>query len=203
MSNKKFLFVIDNGHGGVIDGVPQTAGKRSPDFGKGIIYEGVSNRRLVDMVIKRCEAEGIQCIKLVPEIEDISLSERVKRVNYIAKSKKCVLISVHSDAFTNETANGWSCYTSKGVTKSDKVATIMYKYAKKEGLKLREDYSDKDPDKEENFYILKNTICPAVLVENLFMTNKEDYKTLLSKEGQDKLTRIIVNSIKEIYENGL
>lgn len=203
MSNKKFLFVIDNGHGGVIDGVPQTAGKRSPDFGQGIIYEGVSNRRLVDMVIKRCEAEGIQCIKLVPEIEDISLSERVKRVNYIAKSKKCVLISVHSDAFTNETANGWSCYTSKGVTKSDKVATIMYKYAKKEGLKLREDYSDKDPDKEDNFYILKNTICPAVLVENLFMTNKEDYKTLLSKEGQDKLTRVIVNSIKEIYENGL
>lgn len=79
----------------------------------------------------------------------------------------------------------------------------MYKHAKNEGLKLREDYSDKDPDKEENFYLLKNTICPAVLIENLFMTNKEDYKTLLSEEGQDKLTRVIVNSIKEIVKNGL
>jgi N-acetylmuramoyl-L-alanine amidase len=151
---------------------------------------------------------------LVPELEDVSLSKRVERTNYIYLQKRTnernsdektqvVLISMHSDAFTNETANGWSCYTSKGETKSDKVASIMYKYAKKEGLKLREDYSDKDPDKEENFYLLKNTICPAVLVENLFMTNKEDYKTLLSKEGQDKLTRIIVNSVKEIHENGL
>lgn len=205
----KYLFIIDNGHGGVIDGVPQTAGKRSPDFGQGIIYEGVSNRRLALKVKKDLENLCIDCILLVPEIEDISLQKRVERVNKICLEKRnstektqFILISIHSDAFTNETANGWSCYTSKGETKSDKAATILYKYAKNEGLKLREDYSDKDPDKEKDFYLLKNTACPAVLIENLFMTNKEDYKTLLSKEGQEKLTRVIVNSIKEIVQNG-
>lgn len=214
MEAKNFLFIIDNGHGGVIDGVPQTAGKRSPDFGQGIIYEGVSNRRLADKVLCELFKLKIPAFLLVPELEDVSLQKRVERVNYVHLQKRSneknsdektqvILISIHSDAFTNETANGWSCYTSKGETKSDKVATILYKHAKNEGLKLREDYSDKDPDKEENFYILKNTICPAVLIENLFMTNKEDYKTLLSKEGQDKLTRVIVNSIKEIVQNGL
>lgn len=196
-------FIIDNGHGGLINGIPQTAGKRSPDFGKGVLYEGVSNRRLADKVIQECKKLGIECIKLVPELEDISLAERVKRVNSLAKKESSILISIHSDAFDKETANGWSCYTSKGTTKSDKIATTMYKYAKEEGLKLREDYSDGDPDKEENFYILKNTSCPAVLVENLFMTNKNDYETLLSKEGQEKLTRVIVNTIQEINTNGL
>ena len=42
------------------------------------------------------------------------------------------------------------------------------------GQKIRRDYSDGDPDWEENFYILSKTQCPAVLTENFFMDNKED-----------------------------
>lgn len=203
MKKNKFLFIIDNGHGGIIDGQPQTAGKRSPDFGQGVIYEGVSNRRLADMVISKCDEIGICCFKLVPELEDISLSERVKRVNVLAKREKSILLSIHSDAFITEHANGWSAYTTKGGTKSDDVANLLYKHAKAAGLKFRDDYSDGDPDKEEDFYILRKTICPAVLVENLFMTNKEDYKTLLSKTGQDLLVKVMVDTIKEISDNGI
>jgi N-acetylmuramoyl-L-alanine amidase len=203
MKTNKILFIIDNGHGGVINGVPQTAGKRSPDFGDGILYEGVSNRRLAQKLTKRLELMGIDYFLLVPELEDISLAERVKRVNRLANLQKSILLSIHSDAFTTEHAHGWSVYTTKGGTKSDDVATILYKYAKAAGLHIRDDYSDGDPDKEADFYILRKTVCPAVLIENLFMTNKEDYKTLLSKEGQDKLTRVIVNSIKEIAQNGI
>ena len=203
MKKNSILFIIDNGHGGVINGVPQTAGKRSPDFGDGILYEGVSNRRLADKVILKCSELGICCLKLVPELEDISLGERVKRINRVAKRQKSVLLSIHSDAFTTEHANGWSAYTTKGGTKSDDVATILYKYAKIEGFKIRDDYSDGDPDKESDFYILRKTVCPAVLIENLFMTNKADYTTLLSETGQDKLVKIMVETIKEISKNGL
>lgn len=201
MSN--IIFIIDNGHGGVIDGVPQTKGKRSPDFGDGILYEGVSNRRLADKVIKKCTELGILCIKLVPELEDISLKERVKRVNNLDRKYKAVLISIHSDAFSEEQAHGWSAYTSKGETKSDRLATILYKNAKKENLKLRTDFSDKDPDKEADFYLLRKTTCPAVLVENLFMTNERDYNYLKSAKGQHILSKIIVESIKEIFKHGI
>jgi N-acetylmuramoyl-L-alanine amidase len=40
------------------------------------------------------------------------------------------------------------------------------------GHKLRMDYSDGDPDFEQPFYILKHTLCPAVLTENLLMDNQ-------------------------------
>lgn len=203
MKTNKILFILDNGHGGVIGGVPQTAGKRSPDFGDGILYEGVSNRRLVSKILSKCAELGICCFNLVPELEDISLNERVKRVNKIAKKQKSILISIHSDAFTKESAHGWSAYTTKGGTKSDDVATILYKYAKEAGFRIRDDYSDGDPDKEADFYILRKTICPAVLVENLFMTNKADYKTLLSEEGQDRLVNVVIETIKQITDNGI
>lgn len=203
MINNKPLFIIDNGHGGLIDGVPQTAGKRSPDFGDGVIYEGVSNRSLALKLMNKLNEEYINAVYLVPELEDISLRERVKRVNKIASNHNSILISIHSDAFVTEHANGWSCYTTKGGTKSDDVADIMYKYAEEAGLKIRDDYSDGDPDKEEDFYILRKTICPAVLVENLFMTNFEDYYFLKSEYGQKILVDIMFNAITEIYNNGI
>lgn len=68
-------------------------------------------------------------------------------------------------------ARGWSAYTSKGSTKADVLASCLYASAAEcfpAGIKIRSDWSDKDPDWEENFYILQKTKCPAVLTENFF-----------------------------------
>jgi N-acetylmuramoyl-L-alanine amidase len=197
---QKYIYLLDPGHGGVINGIPQTAGKRSPAWEKGILYEGVSNRDFCKRVKELCDKACINAVILVPEKTDISLKERVKRAN---KYTNAVLLSIHSDAFSSESANGWSSFTHFGETKSDAVAEILYKYAREAKLKIRHDYSDGDSDKEANFYILSKTKCPAVLIENLFMTNKKDYETLNSEKGREKLAQIIFKSIKEIEKNGI
>ena len=45
MSDKKqkYTWLLDPGHGGMIDGEYQTAGKRSPEFEFGQYFEGVGN----------------------------------------------------------------------------------------------------------------------------------------------------------------
>lgn len=103
------------------------------------------------------------------------LSLRCKVVNELQKQyKNCIYISIHVNAAGNGTnwmnATGWSAYTSVGVTSADKLANCLYDAAKKNltGKKLRTDYTDKDPDIESNFYVLKHTNCPAVLTENFF-----------------------------------
>ena len=56
------------------------------------------------------------------------------------------------------TATGWSCYTTKGHTLSDTLATCLYQSARHtlKGKAIRTDYArDGDPDWEENFYILR------------------------------------------------
>ena len=68
--------------------------------------------------------------------------------------------------------------------------------------RIRTDYSDKDPDWEENFYILKHTLCPAVLTENFFQDNKEDVSYLLSLEGRNAIVKIHVEGIMN-YINSL
>jgi N-acetylmuramoyl-L-alanine amidase len=63
--------------------------------------------------------------------------------------------------------------------------------------------SDGDPDWESNFTVLKKTVCPAILTENLFMTNKDDVRFLMSKEGFDAIVNLHLKAIKKCIEQGL
>lgn len=199
----KYLWLLDAGHGGVVNGIPQTAGKRSPNWDEGVLYEGVSNRRIVSKVSELLSDACILHTIVTPEDIDISLGERVRRINASARATKCIALSFHSDAFEKESANGWSAYTYYGQTRADKVASVLYKHAKKAKLKLRTDMSDGDPDKEANFKLCRETICPLVLIENLFMTNKKDYEFLMSEKGQNTISKLIFNAIKEIEKDGV
>ena len=94
-------------------------------------------------------------------------------------------------------ARGWSCYTTRGETKADALATYLYEAAKTQlpGMRLRTDYTDGDPDQEENFYILRYSRCPAVLTENLFMDNRQDLEFLESREGSQAIIDLHVAGI--------
>ena len=66
--------LIDNGHG------IQTKGKRSPD---GKLLEYAYTRELARQVVKILKSRGYDSELLVPEDDDIPLSERVRRINEI------------------------------------------------------------------------------------------------------------------------
>ena len=65
---------------------------------------------------------------------------------------------------------------------------------------FRKDLSDGDSDKEANFYVLKYTYCPAVLVECLFQDNKSDVEYLLSDIGRNEIIRTILEGIVNYIE---
>jgi len=128
-----YLWIFDNGHGGIIDGVYQTAGKRSPKWEDGTqLFEGEFNRSIVDRLVKMCKDNNIDCINLVDTQEDISLRKRTDAANDIYREqlqndgKPCIYVSVHANGFSKESAHGWGVYTSPGETKSDKIATILF-----------------------------------------------------------------------------
>ena len=170
------LILIDNGHG------HNTPGKRSPD---GKFLEYAYNREIATRIVADLTDRGHNAQLLVPEPEDIPLSERVRRINAhcntLGKSN-VILISIHVNAAGNGSkwlnATGWSVYTCKGQTASDKLAECLCQAAIKNfpGHRIRTDISDGDMDWEEGFYILRKSLCPAVLTENFFMDNISDLK---------------------------
>lgn len=185
--------LLDNGHG------KTTPGKRSPVWADGTqLFEWEFNRDIVRRIAAKLKADGVKFEILVPEETDVSLQERCRRANlYQLMYNNCVLFSIHGNAGGG---TGWECYTSKGTTKADEIATLLYNEAEKEftGWKIRKDYTDSDADKEANFYILKHTVCPAVLTENFFFDNEKDCKLMLSEAGRERIAKIHINVIKKL-----
>lgn len=199
--------LIDNGHG--ID----TPGKRSPDAVNGLtnspLYfrEYLWAREIAAACASALTFDHYDVELLVPEDTDISLKERTRRVNQWCDklgSNNVILISIHNNAAGNGSswmnARGWAIYTSVGTTKSDILADEIAKVAKDEfkaplSVRFKKDkYLERD--QEENFYILKNTKCPAVLIENFFQDNKEDVKYLKSDMGKGSCIHVITQGIK-------
>ena len=178
--------LIDPGHG--ID----TPGKRSPD---GKFREYLWNRQVADLLGARLVAMGIDASPVVTETNDIPLSTRVQRVNRVCSkvgASNVMLVSIHANAAGNGgwmNVKGWSCYTSKGNTESDRIAECLYDAFEKEfpDRKIRKDLSDGDRDWEENFYVLAKSRCPAVLLENFFYDNPEECAFLLKKETKERI----------------
>ena len=187
--------LIDNGHG------ENTLGKCSPDKQ---LREYAYTREIAKKVVNELKKLGYDAERIVTEETDISLKERVRRVNSVCDKigkNNVIFISIHCNAARNDgkwsEAKGWSAYTSKNYTKSDDLATSLYKVASDifKDRKIRTDYSDKDPDWEENFYVLSNTKCIAVLTENFFMDNKNDMDYLLSEDGKNNIVNVHVMGI--------
>lgn len=133
------------------------------------------------------------------------LQQVVNDVNNLTNLSKgeAILVSIHVNASGKagwDTASYWSAWTTKGVTKADKLADSLYWAAeqvfKRRGRKLS--YGPKDAvssDKEENFYILQKTRCPAVLTENFMQNNKRDVTYLKSFQGIADIVKVHVDGI--------
>lgn len=187
--------LIDNGHGS------NTPGKRSPD---GRFLEYKYTREIAAAVVQHLLYRGYDAQLLTPEEYDVSLRARVERVNTWCRQlgrRNVCLVSIHTNAAGNGkqwmSARGWSCYTSKGQTAGDRLATCLYQAAELylPGHKIRRDLTDGDPDLEENFTLLHDTLCAAALSENLFHDNAADVAFLESYTGQQAIISLHVQGI--------
>ena len=187
------VILTDPGHG------ENTAGKRSPD---GRLLEWKYSREIAAEVVKRLKTMDYNAQLLVTEENDISLGTRCKRVNDICKHfgvSNVLLVSIHCNAAGADGkwhgARGWqACVSLNASAKSKQLASYLFDAAQVEGLKMR---SPKPGQKwwAQNLAICRDTLCPAVLTENLFQDNLADMEYLLSDEGRKAIVNLHVNGI--------
>ena len=181
--SKKPKVCLDAGHG------IEENGKQSPD---GTYYEHEFN---LDMA-KRMQAilthHGVE-VTLTRKNEhqldktgDPDLSARVKIANSIKDLN--LFVSIHSNAFGNgkewTSPNGYVIFTSaKGDNaERNKAAKAILTRVKEAGITLRP-----YPHVHELFYVLRNPVAPAVLIEHGFHTNKEEVAMLKTDAYRNKL----------------
>lgn len=188
---------LDAGHGDP----PITGGKCSPDK---TIFEYYWARDMVQRIATKARAAGIPVEIIVPEKTDIPLRTRTNRVNTLCKkhggAKNCVLISVHINAAPGNgwaNARGWCGFVAPNAsTNSKRLARILYEHADRAGL-----HGNRSVPAQKywvgNFAIIRDTNCPAVLTENLFMNNIQDAEYLKSESGKETIAEFHIAAVKE------
>lgn len=180
------MIILDNGHG--ID----TKGKRSPKWGDGSqLFEWEFNRDVVRRISEQLNSLGIDNTIIVPEKNDISLSERVKRTNIICNkygARNCLFISVHANAGGG---TGFEVYTTKGATRSDEFCDILYEEA---DMMWGGEWKMRGK-KEANYTVIYGSKCPSVLIEYFFMDTEKDCRYIMSDTGREACAEVAVNAI--------
>lgn len=196
MSTYKWL--CDSGHGGLYKGKYVTAPSKMHIFQDGLtVYEGVINRIIADKLAELLKGAGIDYRLIHDGENDDSLAVRVSRADAeYMKDKRCIFLGIHSNAGGGR---GFEIFTSRGQNKSDKIAGIFCEVYRNHfpDFHFREEQVDGDADKEADFYVLRKTDCPALLVENLFFDNRREAEFLMSEGGQTKIAECLFACIQE------
>lgn len=161
---------IDPGHG------KSTPGKRAFDES---FFEYEFNRDVAWRLRKILVDQGINAFLTAPYDEDVSLQARCD-IEKIMKSD--IFVSIHANAYGNDwnDANGWGIFHHTGSVKGRNLAacvqseSIPYLGLRDRGVK------------PENFFVLKNTKSPAILIEHGFFTNKKELELLKTSQFREK-----------------
>lgn len=207
MNMSKYYYILDPGHGGLIDGVYQTKGKRSPVWEDGsIYYEGVGNRQIAKKVGDQLKKLGIDFAYTVDPSngKDVSLGTRTNFINKLPAKNK-IAISIHSNGVEDQAAYGWQVHiyeeptTKKYSERSLAIAELFRDTFKAEfkDIKLR----GKEGIVKNNLHMTRETTCPTILLENFFHTNKKECKEILmTEEGQNRIVKCIVQAICKLEQ---
>jgi N-acetylmuramoyl-L-alanine amidase len=159
------VIVLDPGHGG---------------HDSGAVGHGKTEAALV-LAIGLATQRALQkyhCMPVMTRDTDVfvTLTARAKFSN---ARKTEAFVSLHANASDNIQANGIEVFTSKGDTKADDLASLLFEEVSDvTEQRRRVDMSDGDVDKEANFAVLRHTKAPSALFEFGFITNQLECKTM-------------------------
>lgn len=179
---KNRIIVIDAGHGGTDPGASKN---------------GVMEKNIVLDVSKRVESKlkaagaKVQMTRktdVYPTLQD--------RVDFARQNYAEVFVSVHVNAFSNESAKGSEVFYN-----SQNANAVESKYLALDIQNKIVQYADMYYRRvaDGNFHVIRNQDIPAVLVELGFLTHSPDFAKLTSSAYLEKYAQAIYDGLIEYY----
>ena len=105
-----------------------------------------------------------------------------------------LFVSIHCNAAGSTEAKGTEVWYNDGSNIGEKLATCILNQILSTMQVESRGVKDAVPG-VNGLYVLKNTNCPAVLVETAFISNPDDEALLAGEDGKDKFARSIAVGI--------
>lgn len=122
-------------------------------------------------------------------------NELQARVDVGNNANSDIFVSIHCNAFVNPAANGTQTFYYGSSYQGQRLAqSIQEKMIEANGLRDRGISTC-------NFYVVKHSYMPAVLIETAFITNYDEEALLSDDEWQTIMAKAIAEGINEYFSN--
>ncbi len=174
------VILLDAGHGGKDEGTSYGNIKE-----KDIVLAMTSELK------KKLEAQGAVVIMTREDDSFLSLEERAGLAN---SEDVDLYISIHADWFEEDTSiHGLTCHYMPGSVSGQQYASKLSEIIEETGVvAVRQEMAS-------DFYVLRNTQMPAVLIETGFLSNSIDRNNLSNQDFQKKLAEAIAQGICKLW----
>ena len=179
---KKVVVVIDAGHGG------HDPGK----VGVNDALEKDINLQIAEKVKKYLEKNEIEVVMTREDdvMEDTKLEDMKKRVALINKTKPVITVSIHQNSYSDPNVKGAQVFFFTGSEVSKEAASLM-----QEELRKIDSENIRQIKGNNEFYMLKKTEVPTIIVECGFLSNPGEAEKLVSEEYQEQMAQAICSGI--------
>lgn len=183
------VILLDAGHGGWDPGKTGTTGADEKELNLAVVekLQGLLEQGGATVLLTRDTDEALGKGKR----ED--MAQRKKLAN---ETRAEILVSIHQNAFPSASAKGAQVFYHASGEAGKLLAECI-----QESLRERVDGSNQRQAKQnKDYYILRTTEIPAVIVECGFLSNREEEALLNAESYQEKLAWAIYCGILDYFE---
>ena len=188
---KNKIITIDPGHGGSDSGAvgPNGYTEKEGAFAISQKVASISNQSGAKVVMTRDSDVDVYG----PNAS--ARNELQARVDVGNNANSDIFVSIHCNAFVNPAANGTQTFYYGSSYQGQRLAqSIQEKMIEANGLRDRGISTC-------NFYVVKHSYMPAVLIETAFITNYDEEALLSDDEWQTTMAKAIAEGINEYFSN--
>ena len=182
------VVLIDPGHGGWDPGKTGVQGDDEKDINLVIAHN-------LKFLLEMGGAQAVMTRYEDTATDKNKTADLKKRISLSDATEADIMISIHQNSFTSPMAKGAQVFyyrkSAEGKRLAELIQNAITEKADKENTRTAKE--------NENYYLLKNTSVPAVIVECGFLSNRAEEEKLNSNEYQQMMAWSIYSGVMEYF----
>lgn len=187
----KYTIVVDAGHGGRDDGCTGVSGVKESEINLSIakMLKADLETLGIKVVMTRCDGNGLYKANAT-NFKKSDMSERMKIID---DANADMVISIHQNSYSDSSQRGAQAFYQENDEESKDFASCIQSQLLGQLPSARKECNKGD------YYILKESKRPAILVECGYLSNIEEESLLQSDDYQQKVAYAIMCGVVKYF----
>ena len=198
LDGRELVIVLDAGHGGVDPGKVGVDGQLEKDINLSIVMklkDALENDSELSakVILTRTDDSGLYNEDSINKKRE----DMKNRCEIIEENKPDLVVSIHQNSYHSSSVKGAQVFYYE---KSEKGKLLANKIQGHLVTELSNGKKGRVEKANDNYFLILNVKCPAVIVECGFLSNEDEARLLVDEEYQKKITKAIVNGIRDYLQ---